>query len=101
MQALHDEVKAKQAKEESEKVIQNEINRPDEVDHEYESTESRKLAEKQSQKEEQSKEDSHKIGQEEINILDQAVMNTFKKHLSQIEEDKKRASGIKRLKLLD
>lgn len=77
MKAIRDEEKAKFAKEGSEKVIQQQLNKIDEVDHEYESSESKKLSQPQP---------PHQIGKDEINILDQAVMSSFKKQVEQAQE---------------
>lgn len=46
MQNLHDEEKARMAKEGSEKVIQQQMEKPEEVDHDYESPESQKMLDK-------------------------------------------------------
>ena len=81
MRSIRDEEKAKAAKEGSQKVIDQQINKVDEVDHEYESQESKKLSQEHT-------ETSHKMGKEEINILDQAVMSSFKKHLNEVEVTK-------------
>ena len=79
--SIRDEQKANAAKEGSQKVIEQQINKVDEVEHEYESQESKKLSL-------QHAETSHKMGKEEINILDQAVMTSFKKHLNEVEVTK-------------
>jgi hypothetical protein len=64
----------------SERVVKEQLAHQDEVEHEYESQESQKL--------EPAKEETHKIGKDEINILDEAVMNSFKKHLAEVEKGK-------------
>ena len=73
------------------------LEKPEEVDHEYESEESKRMLEKQLVREIQPKEGAvgHKMGREEINILDQAVMNSFKKHLSEVEEAKQKQKSEK------